>query len=156
MNPICAKLTSDHRELDALLARLQGAATLSDREMLQTTWCELESRLVRHLEAEEQFLLPLVEASHPAEVERILREHTEIRDRIAVLGVAVELHAIRATDIQALVEQLARHAEHEERELYRAAGEKASSAVEHSIAEALKDIVRRVLQGTPSDVRVRP
>jgi hypothetical protein len=146
MNPVGTRLSHDHRELAALLESLSQAAEVSDREALTATWAELEPRLLRHMQAEERYLLPLIEASHPAEVKRTLAEHVQIRDWVAELGVAVELHAVRSCDIQALIDLLQSHAKHEDEELYVFAGDKASSAVEHSVLTALKTVVRSVLR----------
>jgi len=105
---------------------------------LQATWTRFEGKLIRHMEAEEQLLLPLLEASDAAEVARIRGEHARIRDSLTELGVAVELHTVRESHIRDLIALLAAHAKHEDAALYRVAGEKASSAVEHGIARMLR------------------
>ena len=86
MNQIRTRLVEDHEMLDALLAQLAREAEDSDRQALQATWSELEKRLIAHLDAEEQYLLPLIEADNPVEVARTRREHGEIRDLIASSG----------------------------------------------------------------------
>jgi Hemerythrin HHE cation binding domain len=142
------KLVHDHETLDALLVQLAEEAQDSDRPALQTTWNELESRLIAHINAEERFLLPLIEGDHPGEVAQTLREHCEIRDLIAELGLAIELHTAREPDIRRLVDLLRAHAKHEEAALYILAGDKASTTVEHSISSTLKAAVRSVLRTT--------
>lgn len=148
MNPIAAKLSQDHEQLDALLMQLAEDAKACDRDALLATWAVLEGRLIRHMEAEERYLLPLVEAQSPAEVALTRAEHLRIRDLLCELGVAVELHTVRETDIRQLIELLQAHARHEEAALYALAGEKASVAVEHSISSALKAAVRAALRVT--------
>jgi hypothetical protein len=138
MNPIAARLSQDHQELDALLRRLAQDARAPMPGALQITWGTFEARLSRHMEAEERFLLPLLEGSDPAEFTRIRLEHARIRDLLTELGVAVDLHAVREPNITELIEVLEEHAKHENGALYRLAGEKASSAVEHGIAQMLK------------------
>ncbi|HVY32258.1 MAG TPA: hemerythrin domain-containing protein [Polyangiaceae bacterium] len=138
MNSIAAKLTNDHVELDALLRRLAQDAQAPVPGALQATWSELESKLIRHMQAEEQFLLPLLEASDAAEVARIRLEHAHIRDALTELGLAVELHTVREANILELIELLEAHAKHENGALYRLAGDKASAAVEHRIGQLLK------------------
>jgi hypothetical protein len=105
---------------------------------LQTTWAAFESKMVRHMEAEEHFLLPLLEASDAAEVARIRAEHAQIRDAISQLGVAVELHTVREANVRELIELVYAHGRHEDAALYRLAGDKASAAVEHGIAQMLR------------------
>ncbi len=142
MNDIQAHLDQDHRELSQLLARLSQDARDPSGLELQATWSELEHRLLAHLYAEEQYLLPLVEASHPEQAERTRREHEMIRRLVAELGVAVELHSVREPAISELVRTLDEHAEWEDSALYRLAGEKASVAVQHRIALALREATR--------------
>jgi hemerythrin len=145
MNDVQTRLDRDHRELTQLLWRLSQDARDPSGLELQATWGELERRLNAHLRAEEEYLLPLVEASHPALVECTRREHDEIRRLVAELGVAVELHTVREPAISELVRTLDEHAEREDRTLYRFAGEKASVAVQHGIVVALRDATRAVV-----------
>ena len=146
MSPIGERLTGDHREIEGLLDSLARAAEDADREALLPLWSDLERRLIQHMDAEERYLLPLIEASHPAEAKRTLLEHARIRDRLCELGLAVELHAVRRTDIQALIEVLRAHAEYEDKVLYVTAGGKASAAVEHRVVATLKAAVRAALR----------
>jgi hypothetical protein len=146
MSSLGKRLSQDHQQLAALLECLSQAAEASDRETLVATWAELETRLICHMEAEERYLLPLVEASHPAEVTRTLAEHAQIRDRIAELGLAVELHAVRSSDIRALIELLQAHSKHEDEALYVIAGDKASVAIEHRVLSTLRTVLRSALR----------
>ncbi len=148
MSSVRARLVKDHVSLDALLVKLAEDAQATDRQALQQTWSDLEKRLIAHLDAEERYLLPLVEFDNPLEVARTRREHAEIRDLLAELGLAIELHTARQPDVQRLIDMLRAHAEHEESALYSLAGNKASSAVEHSIASTLKAVVRSALRVT--------
>lgn len=145
MNDVQSRLDQDHRELSQLLWRLSQDARDPSGLELQATWRELEQRLLAHLDAEEQYLLPLVEASHPFQSECTRREHDEIRRLVAELGVAVELHTVREPAISDLVRTLDEHAEREDRTLYRFAGDKASVAVQHRIAVALREATRATI-----------
>jgi hemerythrin-like domain-containing protein len=146
-----SKLVHDHEELDAMLVQLAEEAEDSDRPALQATWNDFEAHLIAHINAEERYLLPLIETDHADEVARTLQEHAEIRDLIAELGLAIELHTARQSDICRLVDLLRAHAKHEESALYTLAGDKASLAVEHSISSTLKAAVRSVFQVTSHD-----
>ncbi|HEY6079791.1 MAG TPA: hemerythrin domain-containing protein [Polyangiaceae bacterium] len=156
MNQLQAKLTRDHEELDALLQRLAEDVEAPAGGALEATWSDFESRLVRHLQAEERFLLPLVEASNPEEVARTRAEHARIRDSIAELGVAIELHTARKSDIDELIRFLREHAKHEDEALYQLAGDKAPVAVQHRIFEDLKHAVRAVIRDVSPGSRARP
>ncbi len=155
MNPVAAKLRKDHDELERLLQRLADAAAAAAPAELSASWSALEGRLIRHMEVEERFLLPLIEASDPLEVERIRREHTQIRDLLVELGVAVDLHTAREQNILQLIELLRTHAAHEDAALYALAGDKASSAVQHSISAALKSALRTVARTSGAVSRAR-
>jgi hemerythrin-like domain-containing protein len=156
MNQARAKLAKDHEELGALLRRLAEDVDAPCPGELETTWAVFEGRLIRHLEAEEQLLLPLIEASNPDEVRRIREEHAHIRSAIAELGVAIELHSARKPHVTELIQFLQGHAQHEDEVLYRIAGDKASVAVEHSILEILKNAVRSAARELSADQRARP
>jgi hypothetical protein len=138
MNPIATRLTKDHQELDALLERLAEDAAAPVAGALAATWEEFEAKLLRHMAAEERFLLPLLEATEQAEVVRIRCEHATIRNRLTEIGLAIELHVIREANISDLAALLQAHTKHENGALYRIAGDKASSVVEHDIAKLLK------------------
>jgi hemerythrin-like domain-containing protein len=138
MNPIATRLTKDHQELEVLLRCLAQDAQAPECGALQSTWARFETQLNRHMEAEEQFLLPLLDASDPVEVARIRVEHARIRDSLTELGLAVELHTVREAQIAELINLLEAHTKHENVALYRLAGEKASAAIEHGIAQLLK------------------
>jgi hemerythrin len=142
MNHVQQRLDQDHRELNALLWRLSHDADAPSNDALRATWDELERRLLAHLDAEEQYLLPLVEASHPAQVDCTRREHEQIRRLVSELGIAIELHAVRQPAISELIRVLHEHADREDRTLYRFAGEKASVAVQHRIVQMLKAAAR--------------
>jgi Hemerythrin HHE cation binding domain len=155
MNPIGSRLLKDHAELEEQLQRLAEAASASSPE-LAAIWNVLEGRLMRHMEVEERFLLPLIEASEGAEVERIRSEHARIRDGVAELGLGIDLHSVREPQIAELLRLLRAHAAHENQALYRSSGDKASTAVHHSISEALKSVMRPAPRsGSPDAKRPR-
>jgi hypothetical protein len=141
MNEIRARLTKDHEEIQALLRRLAEDADAPDAAQLQVSWAALEGRVLRHMEAEERYLLPLLEASHPAAVAKTHAEHGHIRDILSALGIAVELHSARKPDILQLIELLKAHSAYEDGALYTLAGERASVAIQHSVTAALKGLL---------------
>jgi hypothetical protein len=156
MNQVRSKLAMDHEDLDALLQCLAEDVEAPGGRRLEATWAAFESRLIGHLDAEERFLLPLIEASNPDEINRIRADHARIRDSVTELGLAIELHAVRKSRIMELIHFMQAHAKHEDEALYRLAGDKASTAVEHSILESLKAAVRSALRELSIDHRARP
>ncbi|MDF3071282.1 MAG: hypothetical protein K0R38_6883 [Polyangiaceae bacterium] len=149
MNDIKTRLTRDHQELDAILRRLAEDATAPECDApLQSTWCQFEARLLCHMEAEENYLLPLIEASHAGEVERLRLEHVRIRQLVSELGVAIELHAARQPAIDALVKLLHDHAQREDVIVYEIAGQRASAVLQNRITSTLRAGLQRALQAT--------
>jgi hemerythrin-like domain-containing protein len=141
MNPTQARLDQDHRDIEILLDGLaHQAATCSPA--LRSTFNDLEQRLMTHMELEEQYLLPLVQASHATEAERTRLEHDRIRQLISELGLAIELRTAREPQVKELIQVLREHADREDFTIYRLAGECASTAVEHRLAALLKSSAR--------------
>jgi len=137
MSKLRDRLVRDHEQLHAILNRLAEDVEAPSSAPLRGTWDKFERRLLAHMKAEEELLLPLLEASHPGEVLKTRDEHEVIRKRVAELGVMIELHCVRKAAIVELIELLERHAAREDRGLYQIAGERASTAVEHSIGRAV-------------------
>ena len=137
MNEVMTRLLQDHREIDALLRSLSEDATGPGGAPLQSTWGQLENRLTCHMEAEERFLLPLIEDAHPTEVRRTRLEHVQIRHLVAELGVAIDLHTARQPAIDALVNVLRDHAQHEDSVLYGFAGDQASRSIHDKLSSLL-------------------
>ena len=151
MNDIKTRLTEDHREIDALLRCLSEDVAAPDCCLpLQSTWCQFESRLLSHMDAEEQYLLPLIAASHPAEAARTRLEHQRIRQAVSELGVAIELHAARQASVDTLVKLLHDHAHREDLILYELAGQRVSTVLQSRIVGLLRYALQRALQRTSS------
>jgi hypothetical protein len=138
MDAIRAQLAADHRVLDDLFCRLLHDASVVPHHDLHAAWCELEHRLLSHMDVEEQFLLPLVAASHRHAVEHAQAEHAHIRGLIGALGIAIELGTAEAPAIRELAQVLHAHAEREDRLLYRSACERASVVVQYRMATTLR------------------
>lgn len=142
MDPIRAQLAADHRVLDDLFCRLLRDVRVLSRDDLRAVWYEIEHRLLSHMDVEEQFLLPLVEASHHAAAQRARDEHVRIRGLVCALGVGVELHTVREHDIKDLTCVLHQHAQQEDALLYRFACERASASVQYRMATSLRSAAR--------------
>jgi Hemerythrin HHE cation binding domain len=138
VDPIRAQLAADHRVLDDLFARLLHDLSALSRQDLEVVWCELEHRLLSHMDVEEQFLWPLLEEGHRAAVDRARSDHARIRGSVCGLGASVELHTVREQDIKELMRLLHHHAEREDAFLYRFACERAPASVQCRVATTLR------------------
>lgn len=145
MNSIQTRLDQDHREIEALLDSL-AQASAGPNDELRETFDGLESRLLRHMEIEEEYLFPLVAVTHAAEVDQTRIEHARIRQLVSELGLAIELHAARRPKVVELIEVLRAHAAREDQTVYPFAGERASTSVEHRVVTMLKGVARSVLE----------
>src|SRR5205809_312694 len=107
------RFVDDHARLEALFCELLNAAEGVDQPTLQKAWAEFEDSLLTHLDAEERYLLPRFEHKAPDAVRAIRSEHTRIRKLIAELGVTTELHLLRKSVAEELVQTLRAHAARE-------------------------------------------
>jgi hemerythrin superfamily protein len=142
MTDVRLQLTKDHAELDALLRCLSEDTVAPECGALQATWSQFETRLLAHMDAEERYLLPLVEVSQPAEAAHTRMDHARIRQLVSELGVAIELHTARQPAIEELIAMLRKHAAHEETVLYQLGNERAPAPIQDAISAALKAAAR--------------
>lgn len=112
-------LLSDHHHRLELKGRDMVACAYTDDPLgLLSSWGELETELLDHMAAEEEVILPGYAAHAPGDADRIFDEHTRIRALITLIGVDIELHAIRAERLQRLVDTLGAHSASEDAAMY--------------------------------------
>lgn len=140
-----ALLARDHRELDQLFEALLNALQADAREDALRLWSAFDDGLSRHMALEEKHLLPLLQQQDAREVEALLREHADIRAKLADLGVGVDLHEIRVQTVSDFVEQLRRHASREDALAYRWAQQNVPAPQQMEIRSAL-DATRALRQ----------
>ncbi|HEY3820153.1 MAG TPA: PA2169 family four-helix-bundle protein [Polyangiaceae bacterium] len=121
------RLEQDHGKIVRSLARLLDFANADDEALLREEWDALEAHLLGHMDAEEMFLLPSFDRVRPADSATIRREHADIRRTLGELGVAADLHTLRAETVSAFRQQLDEHMALERDTLYPWAQEKADS-----------------------------
>jgi len=132
-----ALLVRDHQELDHLFEALLDALQADARQEALQLWTAFDDGLCQHMALEEEELLPLLRRHDPQEVEALLREHDEIRAKLAELGVGVDLHEIRVQTVSDFIEQLRRHAQREDALAYRWSQQNLPSASEDVVRKAL-------------------
>jgi hemerythrin-like domain-containing protein len=133
-------LTRDHRELDQLFDALLAALRADARDDALRLWSAFDDGLWRHMALEENELLPLMKQHDEREVAALLKEHQEIRAKLADLGVGIDLHEIPVQTVSDFVEQLRRHASREDALAYRWA--------QANLPVAQQDAVRNALAAT--------
>jgi uncharacterized protein (TIGR02284 family) len=81
-------------------------------------WADLEELLLRHMEAEEMFLLPYFEQNRPGDCRQLRGDHADIRRRLGEIGLAFDLHTVRAEQVEELAAFMTRHVNEENASLY--------------------------------------
>ncbi|MCA9604253.1 MAG: hemerythrin domain-containing protein [Myxococcales bacterium] len=133
-------LLEDHARLERALDELANAAEGALPDELIAVWRRFETGLRAHLATEEEHLFPLVVGD--PELGEIEADHAEIRRQLDELGLAVELHAVREERIDALVELLRAHAEHENAWLYAIADRRLEAAKRRTVLDRLRALAR--------------
>lgn len=113
-----AFLRADHSLLGPLAEQIVAAIEEDDPVETSRAMTLLQGQIRDHLAREEREVLPGFAAHAPADAERIRREHDEIRATLDTMEVETDLHALRATQVRALLEKLRAHAAREEGGLY--------------------------------------
>ena len=142
-------LLEDHRCIDAALDRLLAATRDDEREICARLWAKVEKMLLAHLDVEEMFVFPALAETLAPEVERLRREHAAIRRELGEIGVALDLHVLHASAIEAFCASLREHAAREESLVYAQAERKLTV----NIARAIVDRIRAA--GTHPPPRAR-
>jgi hemerythrin-like domain-containing protein len=140
------RLSGEHDQLDQLFEQLLSALRADAREDAMRLWAEFDEGLTEHMQFEESVLLPALRTAEPGEAAALAEEHRQIRSKLTDLGVALDLHEVRAETVTDFVEQLRRHARRENALAYR-------WAERHLDAEDLKALEHRA--DTPRYIRQR-
>lgn len=140
-------LHADHARLDRLFGELVDTVEGADPPTVQQMWSRFESGLLAHFDAEERYILPLLERDHAAEVRGIEEEHDRIRRLVAELGVRADLHTLRKSVVDELVATLHAHAEREDRTLYPLADATLDEETRSKLLEFLRRETRRRVEG---------
>lgn len=114
-----ALLEHDHDRLESLYEKLIAAFRADAGDEVIRLWSQFEVRLLRHMDVEEELILPALADEDPAEVEVLLAEHAEIRRTLTELGIAVDLHSTRSEVVEQFLALLRRHAAREDALAYR-------------------------------------
>lgn len=132
-------MTESHRQLDKLFHRVVLAFEADDPDTA-LLWHQLESGLLSHMDAEERFVLPAFARVDRTEAHALLREHGKIREQLLELGVALELHHLRAEQSRWFVASLHAHAEREHQLLYRWADTRLDARIANVVRRHLEQL----------------
>lgn len=135
-------LSQDHAHLEALYRQLVAAFEADLAAEAARLWGEFETATFKHFELEEKQILPAFASTHPREAAELLQEHAEFRQKLAELGVDVDLHVARSNEVAELVDKLRAHGEREGALLYRWAQEQLAEETRTKMSEHLRGRTR--------------
>lgn len=130
-----AQLRTEHAELDARLADLRARAETDDWRYLDEVWDDLVDDLESHFVYEEEVILPELRrtrADGPDLATKLCTQHEALRSDLGLIGVQIQLHAVRLSTIDGLLTRLREHAALESRVLYPWASEQTALAAHHA------------------------
>lgn len=115
------RLHDEHIAFDRRFDDLCGRAQAGDWRDLDGEWESFAADIESHLAFEETVLFPVF-AKQSVEcralVKRLVLEHAVIRELIEEIGIAIQLHQVRAWTIEVLVELMREHAAIESERIY--------------------------------------
>ena len=114
------ELLQDHSDHEELLVELAHALEAKQSAAaLRQLWTAFEENLFDHMDTEERSLFSVAAQAHRLEIEQLRSEHRRIRHSVVSLSVSIELNTLKKQSIDALLEELRAHGQHEERSLHR-------------------------------------
>jgi hemerythrin superfamily protein len=131
-------LEREHAQIETLLSTASCSVREDACADAECRWNELETALLAHLDAEEMLVMPQLARAYPDEAKQLLREHEQIRCALGDIGIAFELHTVRADAIDAFCARLREHAAHEETLMYPLVASELSHGPLHSLLRRLQ------------------
>jgi len=113
-------------------------------------WTEFDARLLAHMDAEERFMIPVLQRANPRAARAILEEHKHFRNRLTELCTEVDLHTIRLHEARSLVGELRAHSAHEDKTLYGLADQELQGPERESVFRALLNRAKRTIPQRPA------
>lgn len=114
-------LYQQHQAQERAFQDLVERVKSGDSLVCDAVWDEFCADLLSHLQFEEDHILPRYRRSNPgaaADAEELLAQHAAIRQQLDEMGMALQLHLLRAEIVERFVAMMRAHAEHENRTLY--------------------------------------
>lgn len=116
-------LLADRSRQESALEQFLSAFEENGREDVARSWTEVASVVLAQLEGEETNVLPALLSVSQRDARVMMGEHNHLRARMAELGTAIDLRAVRLESARDFVEELRAHGRSENRLLLRWAEE---------------------------------
>jgi iron-sulfur cluster repair protein YtfE (RIC family) len=117
VNPPQRGLPEEHQHLNEVFQALLNCAGTGDWQTCDEIWDGFCDDLRKHLDYEESALFPRFIEEGMRErraTQELLQDHEEIRRRLDALGIAIQLHTIRAEAIATFISAMRQHASRED------------------------------------------
>ncbi len=101
-----------------MLCELADEVRAEDRTIAPGTWDRIEAAVLAHINVEEMFIIPLLAAEDGEAAEGLLRAHADIRRRLGEIGLAFDLHTVRADTVDDFCTRLRTHGNQEAELIY--------------------------------------
>jgi hemerythrin-like domain-containing protein len=137
-------LGREHAQLRALLENVLDAFESNNEPWAAQCYEQLERGLGEHLELEEDQLFPVLAVHAPTELAALRSDHAKIREHLATLGVSVDLHAVRATQMKEFARLLDEHARREDSLAYRYADAMLFGAARSGLVSRIRERIARL------------
>ena len=111
-------LLDDHVALLRLFDDVLALLNENQRDETRAAWTMFESALSAHFEAEEALILPAFRLVDPTAAQAISDDHARFRAKLDEMGIAFDLHTIRADAASELIDALKAHAQREDESMY--------------------------------------
>ena len=111
-------LRHDHVGLVQLFDDVLALLRENDRDQIRAAWTMFESALTAHLQAEEALIFPAFRMVDPVEVQALSNDHARFRKNLDELGIAVDLHMVRADAAREFIDSLKAHSKREDACMY--------------------------------------
>ena len=117
--PLHELLADDHKEVRRLCEDFLESVHAGNWTTADAVFTHLELLIQRHLVFEEQLVFPLFDehrdvAPETCDTSTMLAQHEEIRAAISEAGIGLQLHQVRESAMQKLVQVIDRHAADED------------------------------------------
>jgi hemerythrin-like domain-containing protein len=112
---VLEQLVQEHREVEQMIADLEGAETVHERELILV---DIGEALAKHMDVEEQRVYPMIEERlGSGETQISMADHDSTRADLAVMVDTTESDEFLAA-VASFKAGLSRHVEREERDLF--------------------------------------
>jgi hemerythrin superfamily protein len=114
MTTLADRLRASHTDLEKIARDVAASIRDDDRDVMRDDFAVLERSLLDHMSWEEMYVLPAYDKREPEIAAKIRAEHADFRAQLGEIGLAIDLHSVRADHFDELAARLKTHADREE------------------------------------------